>query len=193
MTIFSHHMNTSHQQLLLFQIWCPAGNCEIYTNPYGYVGASSNFNKCYNSDTNVMSEGVWTGSATNVTAQDEWIQPQMCTVQQYSQCEVDAQCTLLISPGCSCYVSSSVHPYQACEGKDFNLIGCTGNECVGYVGVCQPGYNGTGNTCMIESTDDIGNTTAPVPTPAPSSAPHASVSILISLISMLRSAIIYIA
>jgi len=125
------------------------------------------------------------GSLTNVTAPDGWIQPQMCTAEQYSECEVDTQCTLLISPGCSCYVSSSIHPYQACEGEDCSFSGCTGNECGGYVGVCQPGHNGTGNTCMIEET-------APVPTPAPSSATLASVSILISVISI-SSAITYIA
>lgn len=139
-----------------------------------------------------MSEGVWTGSETDVTVPDGFIQPQICTAEQYSQCEVDTQCTLLISPGCSCYVSSSIHPYQACEGKDCNFSGCTGNECGGYVGVCQPGFNGTGNTCMLEETNDIGNTTAPVPTPAPSSAALASVSIMICIISI-SSAINYIA
>jgi len=175
-------MNTPERQL--FQVWCPEGNCEIYINPYGFVGAESSFDKCYNPDSNVMSDGVWTGSLTNVTAPDGWIQPQMCTAEQYSQCEVDTQCTLLISPGCDCYVSSSIHPYQACEGKDCSFSDCTGNECGGYVGVCQPGYNGAGNTCMIEETTDIGNTTAPVPTPAPSSAQLASVSFLISFMSI---------
>mmetsp|Transcript_15592 Transcript_15592/g.23586 ORF Transcript_15592/g.23586 Transcript_15592/m.23586 type:complete len:80 (-) Transcript_15592:200-439(-) len=42
----------------------------------------------------------------------------------------------------------------------------------------------SGNTCMLEETNDIGNTTAPVPTPAPSSAALASVSIMICIISI---------
>mmetsp|Transcript_19766 Transcript_19766/g.30841 ORF Transcript_19766/g.30841 Transcript_19766/m.30841 type:complete len:206 (-) Transcript_19766:502-1119(-) len=162
--------------------YCPPGNCEIYTNPYGIVGAVSTFDKCYDPATNVMSEGVWTGTETDVAAPDGWIQPEMCTAAQYSQCEVDTQCNLLISPGCSCYVSSSIHPYQACENKDCDLSGCSGNECGGYVGVCQPGFNGRGNTCKIEETNDIDNTTAPVPTPAPSSAALTSVTILIYII-----------
>eukprot|EP00985_Skeletonema_marinoi_P009101 scaffold4196_cov98-Skeletonema_marinoi.AAC.2 len=185
-------LNILHYLAAAFQLWCQPGNCEIYTNPYGIVGARSTFEKCYDPETNVMSEGVWTGSETDVTVPDGFIQPQICTAEQYSQCEVDTQCTLLISPGCSCYVSSSIHPYQACEGKDCNFSGCTGNECGGYVGVCSPGFNGTGNTCMLEETNDIGNTTAPVPTPAPSSAALASVSIMICIISI-SSAINYIA
>lgn len=178
------------------QMWCAPGNCEIYTNPYGYVGAASSFNKCYNPETGETTEGVWTGSLTNVTVPDGWIQPQMCTEEQYSQCDTNTQCTLLISPGCDCYVSSSIHPYQACEGNDCNLSGCTGYECGGYVGVCQPGYNGTGNTCMIESTDAIGATTAPVPTPAPSSSKMSarlSMAIKVLLISSSSAAIYYIA
>ncbi|KAL7498771.1 hypothetical protein ACHAWT_008781 [Skeletonema menzelii] len=167
------------------QIYCPPGNCEIYTNPFGYVGAASSFSKCYDPETNVMSEGVWTGTETDVTTPDGWIEPQMCTAAQYSQCEVNTDCSTLISPGCSCYVSSSIHPYQACQENDCNLSGCTGNECGGYDGVCQLGFNGTGNTCMLEETDDIGNTTAPVPTPAPSSAALATASILISISSII--------
>lgn len=175
------------------QMYCAPGNCQIYTNPYGYVGAASSFNKCYNPETGETSEGVWTGSLTNVTVPDGWEQPPMCTKEQYSQCDTNDQCTLLISPGCDCYVSSSIHPYQACEGNDCNLSGCTGNECGGYVGVCQPGYNGTGNTCMIESTDAEGATTVPVPTPAPSAATRLSVAIKVLLISSSGAAIYYIA
>lgn len=161
----------------------------MYTNPFGYAGAASQFYKCYNPATDVVSEGVWTGTETDVIAPDGWIQPQMCEDATYTQCEVNTDCNTLISPGCSCYVSSSIHPYQACDGNDCNFSGCTGMECGGYVGVCQPGVNGTENTCMLEQTDDIGNTTAPVPTPAPSSsAALRSVSILISIsLSLLSS------
>ncbi len=185
----------SYRRFLSCQMWCPPGNCEIYTDPYGYVGAASSFNKCYNPETVETTEGVWTGSLTNVTVPDGYEQPQMCTKEQYSQCDTDTQCTLLISPGCDCYVSSTIHPYQACEGNDCNLSGCTGNECGGYVGVCQPGYNGTGNTCMIESTDDIGATTAPVPTPAPSSSKMSarlSMAVKVLLISSSSAAVYYI-
>ena len=163
--------------------WCPAGNCQIYTNPFGLSGPSSNFNECYNLETGEMSEGVWMGSLTS--APDGWDQPEMCTAEQYSQCDTNAQCNLLISPGCSCYVSSSLHPYDACDGKDCDLSGCTGYECDGYVGVCEPGFNVTGNTCMIESSNDIGNTTAPLPTPSPSPSSgtsEASFSITIMLL-----------
>ncbi|KAK1737221.1 hypothetical protein QTG54_012088 [Skeletonema marinoi] len=67
------------------ELWCQPGNCEIYTNPYGIVGARSTFEKCYDPETNVMSEGVWTGSETDVTVPDGFIQPQICTAEQYSQ------------------------------------------------------------------------------------------------------------
>ena len=47
--------------------WCPPDNCQIYTNPYGYVGATSSFNLCYNPDTDEITKGVWTGSLTDVS------------------------------------------------------------------------------------------------------------------------------
>jgi hypothetical protein len=169
-------------------MWCPPGDCQLYTNPYGYVGATSSFNKCYNPEDGEISGGVWTGSLTNVTVPAGYTQPQMCTAEQYSQCDTNTDCTLLISPGCQCYVSSSFHPYQACEKNDCNLSGCTGNECGGYVGVCEPGVNGTGNTCMIEQSDNIGNTVAPVPTPAPNCGMITSVSVAIMMLFISSSA-----
>jgi len=47
-------------------LWCPPDTCQIYTNPYGYVGATSSFNLCYNPDTDEITKGVWTGSKTDV-------------------------------------------------------------------------------------------------------------------------------
>ena len=47
-------------------LWCPPDNCQIYTNPYGYVGATSSFNLCYNPDIDEITKGVWTGSKTDV-------------------------------------------------------------------------------------------------------------------------------
>ena len=27
-------------------MWCPPDNCRFYTDPYGFVGAESSFNRC---------------------------------------------------------------------------------------------------------------------------------------------------
>ena len=108
------------------------------------MGPQSMYNKCYNPTTGKMINGVWTGSLTNMTVPEGWTIPAMCTAEQYSQCVTADQCELKVGPGCDCYVSSTVHPFDA--SPDTN---CTGNECDGYVAACEPGENGGGNTCMV--------------------------------------------
>jgi hypothetical protein len=127
--------------------YCPPANCEIYLNPFGYAGPASLFNKCYDPETGTITNAVWTGSLTNVTAPDGWVTPEMCTAEQYSQCNTADDCTLKVGPTCDCYVSSNLQPFDAESGLKREI--CTGNECDGYTAVCQPGMD-SGNTCMVE-------------------------------------------
>ena len=46
----------------------------------------SSFNLCYDPTTNVITKGVWTGSLTNVTAPDDYIEPTKCTASEFSEC-----------------------------------------------------------------------------------------------------------
>jgi len=134
---------------VLCQIYCPPGNCEVYTNPYGYVGAQSSFYKCYNPSTDVMTDGVWTGSLTNVTAPDDYIEPESCTAAEYSECDTDDDCSLAIDSRCNCYVSSYFHPFDPCNGG-CNTDQCTGEECSELSSSCSPGVNGGGGTCQLD-------------------------------------------
>lgn len=127
--------------------YCPPGNCEIYLNPFGYPGPASLSNKCYDTETDAITNAVWTGSLTNVTAPEGWVTPEMCTAEQYSQCNTADDCTLKVGPTCDCYVSSLLQPFDAESGLKREI--CTGNECDGYTAVCQPGMD-SGNTCMVE-------------------------------------------
>ena len=127
--------------------WCPPGSCEIYINLYGYTGPASLFNKCFNTTTGTFSNGVWTGDKTNVTVPEGWEQPPECTAEQYSQCDTAADCALKVGPGCSCYVSSTIFPFDASQYREST---CTGNECEGYIAECVPGVGGLGNTCMLK-------------------------------------------
>lgn len=136
-------------------MYCPDGDCEIYINPFGYMGPASMYNKCFNTTTGEFVNGVWTGNLTNVTAPEGWTQPPKCTAEEYSQCDTAEQCTLAVGPGCSCYVSSTVFPFDLSNYRDAS---CTGNECAGYKAVCSAGENGEGNTCMIQFDLDIGDT-----------------------------------
>lgn len=128
-------------------MYCPPDNCEIYLSPFGYAGPASLFNKCYDPETGTIANAVWTGSLTNVTAPEGWVTPEMCTAEQYSQCNTAADCTLKVGPTCDCYVSSTLQPFDAESGLKREI--CTGNECDGYTAVCQPGMD-SGNTCMVE-------------------------------------------
>lgn len=143
------------------QIYCPVGHCEIYFNPFGYAGPASMYYKCFDPTTKEMINGVWTGSLTNTTPPEGWTQPQMCDADQYSPCDTAEQCTLLVSVGCSCYVSSTIIPFDLLQGD----ASCTGNECDGYEAVCSQGLNGGGNTCMIDF-PDVAAATSTVATPA---------------------------
>ena len=177
------------------QIYCPSDTCEIYTNrelamsvsclciakygslflylfvllttAYGFAGAASSFNKCYNPATGETTEGVWTGSLTNVTSPEGYIEPEMCTEAEYTQCDTDDDCSIEIDQNCNCYVSSSFHPFDPCEGLDAsecNTDKCSGDECEegGNKATCSPGYEGTGSTCQL----DYG-VYSEFPTPAP--------------------------
>jgi len=134
---------------------CPPGNCEIYINPFGYTGPVSMYNKCFDTTTTTTStstftNGVWTGSLTNVTAPEGWAQdPPKCTADQYSQCDTAAECELKVGPGCTCYVSSTIFPFDASSGV--GDASCTGKECDGHEAECSAtGSEGEGNTCMIK-------------------------------------------
>lgn len=123
------------------------------------------YNKCFDPTTSQFSNGVWTGDLTNVTAPEGWVQPPKCTAEQYSQCDTAEQCTLQVGPGCSCYVSSTVFPFDASSFRDAT---CTGSECDGYEAVCSLGEDGEGNTCMIQFdlTGGFGDNTATTVTTA---------------------------
>lgn len=126
--------------------WCPPGDCEIYINPFGYMGPASMYNKCFDPTTGVFTNGEWNGTLTNVTVTEGYEQPPKCTAEQYSQCDTAADCELKVGPGCSCYVSSTIFPFDASKYREST---CTGSECDGYVAECQAGQDGQGNTCML--------------------------------------------
>eukprot|EP00579_Thalassiosira_antarctica_P028335 CAMPEP_0202004858 /NCGR_PEP_ID=MMETSP0905-20130828/10068_1 /ASSEMBLY_ACC=CAM_ASM_000554 /TAXON_ID=420261 /ORGANISM="Thalassiosira antarctica, Strain CCMP982" /LENGTH=274 /DNA_ID=CAMNT_0048562303 /DNA_START=74 /DNA_END=898 /DNA_ORIENTATION=+ len=153
------------------QIWCPPDNCEIYTNPYGYVGADSSFFKCYNPATDETTDGVWTGSLSDTSAPEGYVEPEMCTGSEYSECDTADDCSLAISPSCECFVSSSFHPYNPCEGLGASKCTdrCTGEECDEHEATCSPGSNGRGGTCEIGWNYGDGSfedTEKPTPAPA---------------------------
>lgn len=152
------------------QIYCPPDNCEIYINPFGYVGAASSFDKCYNPSTGVTTDGVWTGSLTNVTAPQGWIEPEHCTAEEYSECNTDADCSAessYIDGTCRCYASSYYHPFNPCGDDECPMCG---PACEDVVATCIVGTNGSGGTCTLDyvySSDD--NVISEAPTPAPTS------------------------
>eukprot|EP00986_Skeletonema_menzelii_P002913 scaffold844_cov142-Skeletonema_menzelii.AAC.4 len=152
------------------QIYCPPDNCEIYINPFGYVGAASSFDKCSNPSTGVTTDGVWTGSLTNVTAPQGWIEPEHCTAEEYSECNTDADCSAessYIDGTCRCYASSYYHPFNPCGDDECPMCG---PACEDVVATCIVGTNGSGGTCTLDyvySSDD--NVISEAPTPAPTS------------------------
>ena len=190
-------------------MWCPPNNCRFYTNPFGFVGAESSFNKCNNvalgsyliccyiylfANTHCcyyllihsgeITEGVWTGSLTNTTVPEGWIEPPECTMEEYSECNTNSDCSAVIrSKGlsggeCSCY-ASGFFPVNECEGvasSECESLTCRGDECQYYTAECIKSSDGiTGNTCQISlmegtyTTDEDGNTIRV--TDAPSSSP----------------------
>ena len=150
------------------EMYCPPETCQFYTNPFGYVGAKSDFNKCFDPAKGEVIEAVWTGSLTNVTAPEDWIQdPPRCTKEEYSECETDEDCGLHIMdkipssdvatggglPECLCYVDSYLYPPSPCLGnndKGCEKLQCTGNECDSYVASCTIDSEGGVGTCAID-------------------------------------------
>ena len=150
------------------QIWCPKNTCEIYTNPYGIAGADSSLYFCYHPSTGKTRQGIWTGSLTKTIPPANAIQPQMCTSEQYTECQIDDDCSLEFSPPnaadmpCTCYVSSRLHPFVPAvvdpTGLNFNSIKCDPSVCDERRATCEAG------TCQIDFT--TGSTTiSPAPTP----------------------------
>jgi hypothetical protein len=146
------------------KIWCPPSNCRFFTDPFGFAGPLSSFNKCFNPTSDVETEGVWTGSLTDVTPPHGWIEPDMCTAAEYSQCETKNDCETAIRTkvpvdeggACNCYVNSVSHPFDQCVGmapNECKTVQCGGDECEYYVASCAPGENGTGGTCTIRLSD----------------------------------------
>ncbi|KAK1740204.1 hypothetical protein QTG54_009154 [Skeletonema marinoi] len=161
------------------QIYCPPDNCEIYTNPFGYVGALSSFYKCYNPSTGKTTDGVWTGSLTNVTAPEGWIEPEQCTAEEYSECNTDTDCSIessyiggrevgnnivTINGSCECYASSYYHPFNPCGDDECPMCG---PACEDMVATCIVGTGDTGGTCTLtysSGDDDISEAPTPAPT-----------------------------
>lgn len=153
------------------EIWCPHNACEMYTNPYGYDGGRSSFSKCYSPSTDETTDGIWTGYRTNITAPDDYVEPEYCTASEYSQCDSDADCSLSVDSTCRCYVSSYFHPFfpEMQYGER-----CTGDECDNYEAACIPGSNGEGGYCEIRwtsSDDDTDDETNPIITDIPTPSP----------------------
>jgi len=142
------------------QIWCPPGDCQIYTNPFGLVGAQSSFDLCYNTDTGNITDGVWTGSSTDVTPPEGWAEPDNCTAEEYSECDVDDDCVATVRTMtpidgwgelCVCFANSSYYPFDQCEGQDASnclKAKCSGDPCEGYEAICVSGFDGAG-ACTI--------------------------------------------
>lgn len=149
-------------------LYCPTDNCKIYSNPFGLSGDPSEYMECYDPSINEISNGVKIDSnATDDTTTEVpngWTNDtELCT--DYSECSSATDCQLLIAPGCSCYVSSCIHPYDANPDDSGGLSGCTGNECGAYVPQCSFA-NGTGGTCLLVDTSDIDYNSTMAPSPS---------------------------
>lgn len=94
--------------------------------------------------------------------------PPKCTAEQYSQCDTAAECSLQIGPGCSCFVTSTIFPFDV-SGYIEDEDSCTGKECDGHAAECSAGADGEGNTCMIKFDVDV-MPTPPVTTNATTGA-----------------------
>jgi len=175
-TIFVALLGTS---VVFADVWCPPDTCRIFSDPFGLDESDNNDFECYSTANNGITDGITTtdNMVDGVTeVPNGWTNDtELCTSNEYSECTTAADCQLLIAPGCSCYVSSCIHPYIACEGDGCNsgLSGCTGNECGGYQAECSFAY-GSGGTCLIVNTAEVdyeeSNSTTPTST---SSAPNA--------------------
>ena len=55
------------------EMWCPPGYCKRAVNkPNGWVGPVSEMYECYDSKSDVVVEGLWTGSLSKVEAPGHW-------------------------------------------------------------------------------------------------------------------------
>jgi len=141
-------------------MWCPPGDCKIYTNhyEYGFAGPTSAFYYCYDSLTGNVTDGVWTGSLTDVKPPAGWEEPEICSKEVYSECDYNKDCVPAIrsmapedekSSLCYCFADSVFEPFDQCEGKsDCIASNCATNQCDDRRGKCHIGENGAG-TCII--------------------------------------------
>lgn len=173
-------------------IWCPPEDCKIYKNhhEYGYAGPTSAFYYCYDSASGNVTDGVWTGSLTDVKPPAGWKEPELCTKEVYSECDYDKDCIPTIrstapadvkSSLCYCFADSIFEPFDQCEGKsDCITSNCATEQCDNRLGKCLIGDNGAG-TCVIDSKssrsfdddddDDDDRKPSKKPTPKPTTKP----------------------
>eukprot|EP00984_Skeletonema_dohrnii_P017454 scaffold7947_cov84-Skeletonema_dohrnii-CCMP3373.AAC.1 len=114
-------------------------------------------------------DGVWTGSLTNVTAPEGWIEPKQCTAEDYSECNTDVDCStessyiggrevgnniVTINGSCECYASSYYHPFNPCGDDECPICG---PACEDMVATCIVGTGGTGGTSdyYVQFFDDV--------------------------------------
>lgn len=143
------------------EMWCPSEDCKVYSNPFGLSsGPSSSFYYCFNNSTGNVTDGVWTGNFTNVTAPEDWEEPEECTSEEYSECEYDEDCIVTVRTAgptdeawglCTCFADSIYHPFDQCEGRNETYCAdgwCEGDPCRNYYGECVKQENGAG-ACII--------------------------------------------
>ena len=144
------------------KIWCPPGDCQFYTNPFGFDGPPNLYSSCYNNSTGNVTDEVLTGNVTNITAPEGWEEPEECTKEEYSECDYDNDCTATVRTmepidthvwgSCACFANSIFHPFDQCVGRDdTNCVHalCEGDPCEDYIARCEIGDNGAG-TCIID-------------------------------------------
>eukprot|EP00956_Cyclotella_meneghiniana_P015900 scaffold24714_cov43-Cyclotella_meneghiniana.AAC.2 len=171
-------------------MWCPAGECKIYSIPFGddYTGPSSSFYFCYNSDTEEVTDGVWTGSLTDVQQPKGWEKPELCSKEVYSECDYDHDCTPTLrtempsddvehSRGetCGCFADSVLHPFDQCQGEtgDYcNDYSCKGRDpCKSQRGKCVIQDNGAGACTLHNKNRDYDDDWTAKPTKKPTKKP----------------------
>ena len=157
------------------QIWCPKNTCEIYRNSYGITGADSSLAFCYNPSSGTSREGIWTGSLTKTVPPANAIKPKMCTSKQYTECQVEDDCTLEITPAnaveraCGCYVSLKLHPFIPKVTSFVSNARCAASACNNRRATCNAGH------CEIDFTTGTYS-----PAPIPSNTDHVSLAEVIS-------------
>lgn len=171
-------------------MWCPAGECKIYSIPFGddYSGPSSSFYFCYNSVTEEVTNGVWTGSLTDVQQPKGWEKPEMCSKEVYSECDYDHDCKPTLrtempsedvehSRGaiCGCFADSAFHPFDQCQGETeeyCNDYSCVGrNPCKHKRGKCVIQENGAGACTLHTRRRDYDDDWTAKPTKKPTRKP----------------------